>query len=116
MNASQKPHMQAAQHISQVFMGVNLKCASCHDSFINDWSLADAYALASVYADKPLEMIECDKPTGKISDIRFIHPELGKIDPKADKSTRIKQLADAVTSSKNGRLSRTIVNLSLIHI
>ncbi len=110
VNASQKPHMQAAQHISQVFMGVNLKCASCHDSFINDWSLADAYALASVYADKPLEMIQCDKPTGKISDIRFIHPELGKIDPNADKGTRIKQLADAVTSSKNGRLSRTVVN------
>ena len=110
VNASQKPHMQAAQHISQIFMGVNLKCASCHDSFINDWSLADAYALASVYADKPLEMIECDKPTGKISDVRFIHPELGKIDPKADKATRIKQLADAVISPKNGRLSRTIVN------
>ncbi|MDP6307275.1 MAG: DUF1549 domain-containing protein, partial [Verrucomicrobiota bacterium] len=38
VNASQKPPMQAAQHISQIFMGVNLKCASCHDSFINDWS------------------------------------------------------------------------------
>ena len=90
VNASQKPQMQAAQ---QIFMGVNLKCASCHDSFINDWSLADAYALASVYADKPLEMVECDKPTGKISDVRFIHPELGKIDPKANKATRIRQLA-----------------------
>ena len=110
VNASQKPQMQAAQHISQIFMGVNLKCASCHDSFINDWSLADAYALASVYADKPLEMVECDKPTGKISDVRFIHPELGKIDPKADKATRIRQLAEAVTSPNNGRLSRTIVN------
>ena len=110
VNASQKPQMQAAQHISQIFMGVNLKCASCHDSFINDWSLADAYALASVYADKPLEMVECDKLTGKISDVRFIHPELGKIDPKADKATRIRQLAEAVTSPNNGRLSRTIVN------
>ena len=110
VNASQKPQMQAAQHISQIFMGVNLKCASCHDSFINDWSLADAYALASVYADKPLEMVECDKPTGKVSDVRFIHPELGKIDPKADKATRIRQLAEAVTSPNNGRLSRTIVN------
>ncbi|MEE2948254.1 MAG: DUF1549 domain-containing protein [Verrucomicrobiota bacterium] len=110
VNASQKPQMQAAQHISQIFMGVNLKCASCHDSFINDWSLADAYALASVYADKPLEMVECDKPTGEISDVRFIHPELGGIDPKADKSTRIRQLAEAVTSPNNGRLSRTIVN------
>jgi hypothetical protein len=36
VNASQVPPMQAAQNISQVFMGVNLKCASCHDSFIND--------------------------------------------------------------------------------
>ena len=110
VNASQKPPMQAAQHISQIFMGVNLKCASCHDSFINDWSLADAYALASVYADKPLEMVQCDKPTGEISDVRFIHPELGAIDPKADRSKRIEQLAKAVTSPKNGRLSRTMVN------
>src|SRR6185436_13460908 len=38
VNASQVPPMQAAQNISQVFMGVNLKCASCHDSFINDWA------------------------------------------------------------------------------
>ena len=110
VNASQKPPMQAAQHISQIFMGVNLKCASCHDSFINDWSLADAYALASVYADKPLEMVQCDKPTGEISDVRFIHPELGAIDPKADRAKRIEQLAKAVTSPRNGRLSRTIVN------
>ncbi len=36
VNASQVPPMQAAQNISQVFMGVNLKCASCHDSFTND--------------------------------------------------------------------------------
>ena len=36
VNASQTPQMQTAQNIAQVFMGVNLKCASCHDSFIND--------------------------------------------------------------------------------
>ncbi len=65
VNASQTPEMQAAQNISQVFMGVNLKCASCHDSFINEWQLADAYGLASIYAEQPLEMVECDRPTGK---------------------------------------------------
>src|SRR5262249_6003766 len=53
VNASQSTPMQAAQNISQVFMGVNLKCASCHDSFINDWQLADAYGLAGIYADAP---------------------------------------------------------------
>ena len=78
VNASMLPPMQAAQSVSQVFMGVNLKCASCHDSFVNDWSLSDAYGLAAVYADAPLELVHCDKPTGKLAAMRFLYPELGK--------------------------------------
>jgi mono/diheme cytochrome c family protein len=110
VNASQIPAMQAAQNISQVFMGVNLKCASCHDSFINDWRLSDAYGLASIYSDGPLEMFQCDKPTGVSARARFIYPELGGIDPKTPRSERLKQLAGLITSPKDGRLSRTIVN------
>jgi hypothetical protein len=110
VNASQTPQMQAAQNISQVFMGVNLKCASCHDSFINDWTLTDSYGLASVYHDGPLEIFTCDKPTGKKSAARFIYPELGDIDPTADKPARLERLAEIMTCDKNGRLARTIVN------
>ncbi|MHC1768082.1 MAG: DUF1549 domain-containing protein [Verrucomicrobiia bacterium] len=110
VNASQTPEMQAAQNISQVFMGVNLKCASCHDSFINDWTLADAYGLASVYADGELEMVHCDKPTGKTALMKFLYPELGNIDPSASKPDRLEQLAGLITQKQNGRLSRTIVN------
>jgi len=102
--------MQAAQNISQVFMGVNLKCASCHDSFINDWTLADSYGLASIYADEPLEMFRCDKPTGKKASMRFLYPELGEIDAASAKEARLGKLADIVTSKENGRLTRTIVN------
>ena len=110
VNASQSPPMQAAQNISQVFMGVNLKCASCHDSFVNDWRLSDAYGLASIYSDGPLEEFRCDKPTGKTADARFIYPELGDIDPKADRPTRLKRLAEILTGPKDGRLSRTLAN------
>ena len=110
VNASQAPQMQAAQNISQVFMGVNLKCASCHDSFINDWELADAYGLASIYADGPLEMFRCDKPTGKRAPVKFLYPALGAIDAGAPKAERLKQLAAMVTSPQDGRLARTIVN------
>ncbi len=110
VNASQAPQMQAAQNISQIFMGVNLKCASCHDSFINDWELADAYGLASIYADGPLEMFRCDKPTGKKAAVKFIYPELGSIAADAPKAERLKQLAEIVTSPKDGRLARTMVN------
>jgi hypothetical protein len=42
--------------------------------------------------------------------MKFIYPELGGIDPKAEKAERLKELADLVTSRKDGRLTRTIVN------
>ena len=110
VNASQTPQMQSAQNIAQVFMGVNLKCASCHDSFINDLTLADAYGLAGIYADGPLEMVHCDKPTGTKAELKFLYPELGAIDPKADKPARLKRLAEIMTQRQDGRLTRTLVN------
>jgi mono/diheme cytochrome c family protein len=93
VNASQTPQMQAAQNISQVFMGVNLKCASCHNSFINDLTLADAYGLAGIYSAGPLEMVRCDKRTGKTAPLKFLYPELGEIDPNVDRAARLKRLA-----------------------
>ncbi len=110
VNASMLPPMQAAQNISQVFLGVNLKCASCHDSFVNDWSLADAYGLAAIYADDTLELIHCDKPTGKKAMSRFLYPEIGALDGKVAKPERLKRLAEIITSPQDGRLARTIVN------
>ena len=67
--------MQAAQNTSQVFLGVNLKCASCHDSFVNKWKLKDAYGLAAYFSPEPtLQMFRCDLPqdrrTGPVSSSR----------------------------------------------
>jgi mono/diheme cytochrome c family protein len=110
VNASMVPPMQAAQGISQVFLGVNLKCASCHDSFINEYTLKDAYGLAAVYSDAPLEIAECDKPSGHVAQVKFLYGELGVIDAKADSATRKRQLAEILTGKNNGRLARTVVN------
>ena len=110
VNASQVVELQFAQNVSQVFFGANLKCASCHDSFIDNWKLDDAYGLAAIIADKPLEMHRCDKATGKIATPRFLWPELGTIDAKATKARRLEQVAELVTHPDNGRFARTIVN------
>ncbi|MEX0703205.1 MAG: PSD1 and planctomycete cytochrome C domain-containing protein [Planctomycetales bacterium] len=110
VNASQRREMQAAQSIGQVFLGTNLKCASCHDSFVNQWTLRDAYGLAAVFADRPLEIHRCDRPTGATAEVAFLFPQLGKIDPQAPKQARMNQLAELLTHGENGRLSRTIVN------
>jgi hypothetical protein len=110
VNASMTRPMQAAQSVSQVFMGVNLKCAGCHDSFINDWALADCYGLAAVYTDDKLELVRCDKPQGKTATVRFLYPEIGSIAPGLERGARVQRLAELMLDPKNGRLSRTIVN------
>ncbi len=110
VNASQVPEMQAAQNVSQVFLGVNLKCASCHDSFINDWTLRDAYGLAGVFAETQLEMHRCDQPKGEFAPLKFLYADLGQIDGAAPRELRLQQLADMLTHAQNGRLARTIVN------
>jgi hypothetical protein len=110
VNAAQTPQMQAAQNVSQVFMGANLKCASCHDSFVSHWKLEDSYGLASVYADGPLEMERCGTPLGKHAQMKFLYPQLGSIDASAPKERRLARLAEMITSPQNGRLARTVVN------
>jgi hypothetical protein len=110
VNASQRREMQAAQTVAQVFLGTNLKCASCHDSFISDWKLADAYGMAGIFADGPVEVHRCDKPTGDIAKPAFMFPRLGKITEGAPRADRLKELAAIITSPQNGRFPRTIVN------
>lgn len=110
VNASQRTEMQAAQNVSQVFLGLNLKCASCHNSFISDWKLEEAYAFANIFADSTLEINRCDKPTGKYTDARMLWKELGSIDNKAIVSVKRAQLAENMVKPQNGRLYRTLVN------
>ncbi len=110
VNASQRVEMQAAQNVAQVFLGLNLKCASCHDSFISDWKLSDAYGFANIFADSLLEINRCDKPTGKFAGTTILFEELGTIDSTLSVEGKLQQLADFLTAPKNGRLYRTIVN------
>jgi hypothetical protein len=110
VNASQTREVQFSQSISQTFLGLNMKCASCHDSFVDRWKLDDAYGLAAIFAEAPLEIARCDKPTGIMAKPAWIFPELGAVDPAASKPERLKQLAGLMTHPDNGRFTRTIVN------
>lgn len=110
VSAGQRVELQAAQSIGQVFLGVNVKCASCHDSFTSDYTLKDAHALGAVFAEKPLELFRCDKPTGETAAAAFFWPELGAIQADAPRAERRKQLADILTKKENGRLGRVLVN------
>jgi hypothetical protein len=110
VNASQVREIQFSQNVSQVFLGLNMKCASCHDSFTDRWKLNEAYNLAAVFASQPLEIHRCDVATGRFARPAWIFPELGDISPDAPKPERLKQLAALMTHPENGRFTRTLVN------
>ena len=110
VSAGATTEIQFAQSVGQSFLGINLKCASCHDSFIDRWKLEEAYGLAAIYATGKLELHRCDKPVGKTAQASWLFPELGQVDAKAAQPERLKQLATLMTHPENGRFTRTIVN------
>lgn len=110
VSAGQTVEIQFAQSVGQAFLGINLKCASCHDSFIDRWTLDDAYGLAAIYSEQPLELHRCDKPIGKPARAAWLFPELGQVDPDATRGERLQQLASLMTHRDNGRFTRNVVN------
>ena len=110
VSAGQTVEIQFAQSVSQSFLGINMKCASCHDSFIDRWKLSEAYGLAAIYSSRPLEINRCDKPIGQQAVASWLFPEIGQVNPKAAQPERLKQLAALMTHPQNGRTTRTIVN------
>lgn len=110
VSAGQTVEIQFAQSVAQSFLGLNLKCASCHDSFIDRWTLDEAYSLAAVYSAAPLEVHRCDKPVGRTAQAAWLFPEIGQIDPQKPPAERLQQLSALLTHPENGRFARTIVN------
>jgi len=110
VSAGQTVEIQFAQSVSQSFLGINMKCASCHDSFIDRWKLDEAFGLAAIYSEKPLEIHRCDKPIGRQAQASWLFPEIGQVDASQPRDERLRQLAALMTHPDNGCFSRTIVN------
>ena len=75
-SAAVTPWMQASQNTAQVFLGINLKCNACHDSFVSKWKLKDAYALAAYFSPESTPgAVSCERRAEQFADPRPV-PEL----------------------------------------
>ena len=112
VSASQTPPLQAAQNAAQVFVGINFKCNSCHDSFISKWKLKDAYALAAYFsAEEKLQLYRCDVvQAGQFATAAYMYPELSRPLVSTSIQDRRAAIAAIFTDPRNGRLPRTLVN------
>ncbi len=115
-SVSEIPSMQVAQVTAQVFLGVNLKCASCHDHFTRDWKLEQSWAFAGYFAPHNLQPHHCDKPKGTPSAPLFLFDGLedeasgGRLAADADVASRRRAVSILVTRPGNPRFARTVVN------
>jgi hypothetical protein len=110
-SAAVTPWMQASQNSAQVFLGVNLKCNACHDSFVSHWKLKDAYALASYFSpEAKLQLFRCDRPLDQFAEPAFLYPSLTRAPVSASLEARRAAVAAIFTDARNGRLARTAVN------
>ena len=106
VSASQSVPMQAAQNSAQVFLGANLKCASCHDSFVSRWKLADIFVggilLGQAARDGALRGEDGQNGAGGllVSGVRTWSRQV----------CQGARAAALFTSGGNGRFARTIVN------
>lgn len=102
VSAGQTVEIQFAQSVAQSFLGINLKCASCHDSFIDRWKLDEAWGMAAIYSERPLQIHRCDKPLDRQAQAAWLFPELGTVDAAAPRDQRLQQLAALLTHPENG--------------
>ena len=111
VSASQTPAMQAAQNTAQIFLGINLKCNSCHDSFISRWKLKDAYSLAAYFSnEEQLQLYRCDIAQPQYATASYLYPELNRQIPSMNAVDRRATAVSIFTDSRNGRMPRTLVN------
>jgi mono/diheme cytochrome c family protein len=110
-SAAVTPWMQASQNTAQVFLGINLKCTSCHDSFVNRWKLKDAYGLAAYFSPEPtLRMYRCDVAQDATTGPGFLFPALARAPGSSSLADRRAAAAAIFTDPRLGRMPRTIVN------
>ena len=107
-SAAVTPWMQASQNTAQIFLGINLKCNACHDSFVSKWKLKDAYSLAAYFSPDPkLQMFRCDVALDRYAEPGFLFPELTRTPASSSVADRRAAAAATFTDPRMGRLPRT---------
>ncbi len=110
-SAAVTPWMQASQNTAQIFLGINLKCNACHDSFVSKWKLKDAYSLAAYFSPEPtLQMSRCDVALNRFAEPDFLFPELTRKPATPSLADRRAAAASIFTDRRMGRMPRTLVN------
>ena len=113
---------QLAADFSQVFLGVQLQCAECHNHPFDRWNMDDYYSFVAFFngierkpgaeaRDKRIFWNNAKPPVRHIVNDRPMAPKtLGSVEPVAGEGDPRPALATWLTSSDNELFSRNLAN------
>ena len=82
---------QFVDNTAQVFLGTALKCASCHNHFLNpDWTLVDFYGYANYFSPTNLELVRCEEKLNETVPMKFILGDDAGLPESADLAARLR--------------------------
>jgi hypothetical protein len=121
-----------AEAVGQLFLGVRLQCAKCHNHPFDRWTQDDYYAWSNVFARVDYKILENNRrdtndkhefdgeqivfmpDEGDVKDPRTGKPRapqfLGEPEPVRDDADRLEQLADWLTRAGHDRFAQMLVN------
>ncbi len=118
--------LKLTENVAQVFMGMRIQCAQCHNHPFDRWTMDDYYSFAAFFSqvgrkngEDPRERIIFDRGEGEVK-----HPVDGRVMPPrflggalADLKGRERRpaLAEWLASPENPYFARNVANLVWAH-
>ncbi len=118
--------LKMAENTAQVFMGMRIQCAQCHNHPFDRWTLNDYYGFAAFFAqvgrkpgDDPRETVFFDRGDGEVKhpvSAAVMRPKfLGGPAPELKGRSRREALARWLTSQDNPYFARNVANIIWAH-
>lgn len=118
--------LKVSENVAQVFMGMRLQCAQCHNHPFDRWTMNDYYGFAAFFgqigrktAEDPRETVVFDSHGGEVNHLVTKQPVkpkfLGGIVPDQPGEDRRKVLADWLAGPENPFFAKNLANIVWSH-
>jgi len=118
--------LKVSENVAQVFMGMRIQCAQCHNHPFDRWTMDDYYGFAAFFSqigrkqgEDPRETIIFNSGGGEVTHLvggRVMKPKfLGGIEPDLAGRDRREVMANWLASSENPFFARNLSNIVWAH-